>query len=81
MAEYVTHDELAEALADVRADIDETEQRLRSEFTSTVRYEIGKVDTHLTQQDTRINWTLGLIVSLLVVLVGGLLYTALHGLG
>lgn len=80
MAEYVTHDELAVALADVRADIDDTEQRLRDEFTNTVRFEVGRVDQHLTQQDSRINWTLGLIVTLLVALVGGLLYTALHGL-
>ena len=76
-ADYVTRGELADAIADVRHDIEETEQRLRTEFTATVRYEVGRVDTHLTDQDTKINWTLGLIVTLLLALVSGLVFTVL----
>lgn len=79
--DYVTRDELAEALADVRADIADTEERLRTEFTQTVRYEVGKVDAHLTQQDTRLNWTLGLIITLLLAGISGLVWVALAASG
>ena len=74
--DYVTRDELSEALAAVRADIAETEKQLRKEFTDAVRYEVGRVDTHLTDQDTKINWTLGLIAMLLIAVISGLIYVA-----
>lgn len=78
---YVTHDELhleLEAAKDaVREDIRETETRLRKEWTDTVRFEVGRVDGHLTDQDTKINWTLGLIALLLITAVGALIYVAM----
>src|SRR5579862_1439462 len=77
VAEFVTHSELDDAIQAVREDIVDTETRLRTEFTNTVRYEVGRVDDHLGVQDTRISWVLGLIVTLLITTVGGLLYVAL----
>jgi len=77
MDAFVTHRELEEALSAVRDDIQETENRLRQEWTSTVRFEMQRMDTHLTDQDTKINWTLGLIVTLLVTLVGSAVYELL----
>lgn len=71
---YVTRSDLDKAIEAVREDINETEQRLRREWTDAVRYEVGRVTDHLTDQDTKINWTLGLIVSLLLLIISALLY-------
>lgn len=68
---YVTHSELDTAIKAVRTDITATETRLRTEWTETVRFEVGRVDTHLGDQDRKINWTLGLIVTLLIAVIGG----------
>lgn len=72
--DFVTRTELDSALDAVRADIAETEQRLRKEWTDTVRYEMGRVTGHLTEQDVKINWTLGLIGTLLLTVISGLVY-------
>lgn len=77
MSDWVTRTELDEAIDAVKADIADTEQRLRKEWTDTVRYEVGKVGDHLTDQDTKINATLALIVTLLLTVIGGLLWAAL----
>ena len=77
---YVTRAELDKAIDGVVERIDETEQRLREEWTNTVRWEMGRVDDHLGEQDSKINWVLGLIVSLLVAVVatgvGAFIYLA-----
>lgn len=78
MEDWVTHSELDAAIDAVRADIQETEQRLRKEWTDTVRYEVGRVSGHLSEQDIKINWTLGLIVTLLLSCISGLVYVVLH---
>lgn len=78
MSDWVTHSELDAAIDAVRADIQETEQRLRKEWTDTVRYEVGRVSGHLSEQDIKINWILGLIVALLVSLLGSSVYVVLH---
>lgn len=84
MADYVTHAELDAALADVREDIADTEQRLRTEWTDAVRYEGARTEKHLEDQDRlidrisgRTDWILGLLVAALVAAVGALLYVAL----
>ena len=77
-ADWVTHSELDAALDAVRADIADTEQRLRKEWTDTVRYEVDRVSGHLSEQDIKINWTLGLIVTLLLAVISGLTYAVLH---
>lgn len=74
---FVTHEELDKAIEAVREDIGETEQRLRSEFTDAMRFEFNRTEKHLDQQDGKINWVLGLIVTLLITAVGSLLYVAL----
>lgn len=70
MGDYVTRVELDAAIDAVRADIADTEQRLRREWTDTVRYEMGRVSGHLSEQDVKINWTIGLIVTLLLTVIG-----------
>lgn len=76
MQKFVTHSELDEAIAAVKSDIADTEQRLRREWTDTVRYEVGRVSNHLSAQDVKINWTLGLIITLLLTLIGALVWLA-----
>ena len=76
--DYVTRTELDEAIDAVRDDIRETEERLREEWTNTVRFEVGRVDSHLGVQDSKIDWTLRLIVTLLVTVIGALIYVAAH---
>lgn len=78
----VTRDEmdlaLAEALAEAKQYTDTAEQRLREEWTDAVRHEVGKVDVHLGDQDTKINWILGLMATLLLAVIGWLIYFLLH---
>ncbi len=78
MSDYVTHSELDAAIDAVRADIQETDQRLRKEWTDTVPYEVARVSGHLSEQDFKIYWILGLIVALLVSLLGSSVYVVLH---
>ena len=78
MEDWVTHSELDAAIDAVRADIQETEQRLRDEWTDTVRYEVGRVSDHLSAQDIKISWTLGLQITLLLAIISGLTYALLH---
>ena len=78
MEDWVTHSELDAAIDAVRADIQETEQRLRKEWTDTVRYEVGRVSDHLSEQDIKISWTLGLQITLLLAIISGLTYALLH---
>lgn len=73
MTDFVTRSELDEAITDVRREADEMEQRLRGEFTGTVRYEIGKLDKHLDQQDAKFHWVLGVLFSLLVAVIASLI--------
>lgn len=79
MDDWVTRRELDDAITAVREDIAETEARLRTEFTSTVRYEVGKVDLHLAQQDESLKWIfrtlVGGLITLIVLLI---LYLATH---
>jgi hypothetical protein len=79
--EYVTHSELDAAIAAVKDDIADTEQRLRKEWTDTVRYEVGRMDKHLDDQDVKFNWMIGLQFTLLLAVMSGLIYFLLHLLG
>lgn len=76
VSDFVTRIELDAAIDAVRADIADTEQRLRKEWTDTVRYEMGRVGSHLSEQDVKINWVLGLIIAGLVTVVGSMIYVA-----
>ena len=78
MAEFVTHTELDEAIAAVKDDIAETEQRLRREWKETVRFEVGRVDTHLDAQDGKIDRVFYLIVTMLLSLVSSAVYILLR---
>lgn len=77
MSDYVTHGELDAAIASVKDDIAETERRLRGEFTDVVRYEVGKVDDHLEDQDGRLVNILRTAVAALISLLIWLAYYAL----
>lgn len=73
MSGYVTHDELSEAIAAVTEDIRDTEQRLDAKFTGALRYEMGRVDQHLSAQDETLKWinrwTLGALLAVIVALI------------
>lgn len=77
MSDYVTHGELDAAISAVKDDIAETERRLRGEFTDVVRYEVGKVDDHLEDQDGRLVNILRTAVAALISLLIWLAYYAL----
>lgn len=66
---FATKDELDDAIAAVRQDIRITESRLRKEWTDTVRYEIGRVENHLGEQDHSIRGIYLAAISSLVLLV------------
>lgn len=74
MSNYVTGQELSDAIAAVTADIRDTETRLRDEFTGTVRFEVGRMDTHLGDQDETLKWINRWALGSLVLVVVGLLY-------
>lgn len=79
--EHVTHDELdiafGKVLSEAKTYTDAAERRLREEWTDTVRFETGRVDSHLDAQDGKINWLLGLMVTILLGVIGWLVYFAL----
>lgn len=82
MSDAVTHDELdlalAQALAEAKEYTDDAERRLREEWTDAVRHEVGKVDTHLGDQDSKINWIIGLITTLLLAAVSTATYFIIY---
>lgn len=65
---FATKDELDDAISAVRHDIRVTERRLREEWTDTLRYEIGRVDDHLGQQDNAIRGIYLAAISSLILL-------------
>lgn len=73
MSDYVTRADLTAAISAVEERIDETEQRLRTEFTSALRYEMSGVNNHLSAQDETLKWinrwTLGALLSVIVALI------------
>lgn len=73
MTDFVTHNELAEAIQSVTDDIRDTEQRLRDEFTGAVRFELSRVDDHLVAQDETLKWinrwALGILVTVIAALI------------
>lgn len=75
---FVTRSDLDTAIADVREDIRETEDRLRTEFSDRMSFEILRFDRHLDSQDTRLTWILGVLLSLLVAVIAALVYSAMH---
>ena len=73
MSNYVSQDDLDEAIADVREDIRDTENRLREEFTGAVRYEVNRMDRHLDTQDNSIKWIQRYALTSLVLIVCALI--------
>lgn len=70
---YVTQDDFDEAIAAVTEDIRDTENRLREEFTGTVRYEVSRMDTHLDTQDESIKWIQRYALTSLVLIICALI--------
>lgn len=81
MSDFVTHPELNEAIEAVLEDIRDSEERLRKEFTTTMRWELQRITDHLGEQDETLKWinrwTLGVLVSVIVALIL-LLSTGIH---
>ena len=75
MPDYVTRKELDVAIAEVKDDIEQTEKRLRSEWTNGNKV----VNDHLDKQDETLSWILrslvGALLSLVVLLA---VYAATH---
>ena len=70
MSDYITRRGLEDAIRDVKADMRAMEERWLG-WTA-------RVDSHLSDQDTRINWTLGLLASLLIMVIGSLILLVHH---
>jgi len=69
---------LADAIAEAKEYTDDAERRLREEWTDAVRHEVGKVETHLGSQDTKIHAALGLLFTLLLAVVGWGVYFIIY---
>lgn len=74
MNDWVSRSELDDAIDRVTADIRDTENKLRTEFTSTVRFEVGRIDSHLDAQDERLTWIYRFALGALVTIIAGLIY-------
>ena len=74
MSDYITRSELDDAIAAVTEDIRETEQRLDEKFTNTVRWEIGRVDKHLSDQDESLKWIQRFALGALLTVIAALIY-------
>ena len=78
--EFVTHEELDEAIAAVEQRIEETEDKLRNEFKS----ELSALDKHLDDQDSVLTWLRDQIanqnramMAAAIAIISALLYVAL----
>ena len=74
MTDFVTHDELSEAIAAVTDDIRDTEQRLRDEFTTAVRFEAERTEKHLDAQDETLKWINRWALGGLLMVICALIY-------
>ena len=74
MTNYITSDQLTEAITAVTRDIRETEHRLRTEFTSAMWHEGGRIDKHLESQDETLKWINRWALGALVTVICALIY-------